>query len=137
MPRVNGNSPGASGAASAGTSAGPYTRRAGSPQDVRGSRSLPLIELSRRNSSQRDVAVLPRRVRVALRAQHGERRAEPRARVARLDALVHVTALGGHVRVGELLAILPGARPAGLRGGARPLQLTPVQDVDGRLRAPH
>src|SRR2546426_9096374 len=76
MPRVNGNSPGASPAASAGTSAGPYTRGTGSPQDVSGRRSLPLIE----DSSQRDVAVLPRRVGVALGLENRQRRAQPRAR---------------------------------------------------------
>src|SRR2546426_3476292 len=126
MPRVNGNSPGASPAASAGTSAGPYTRGTGSPQDVSGRRSLPLIE----DSSQRDVAVLPRRVGVALGLENRQRRAQPRARVARLDDLVHVAALGGHVRVGELLAILadPRLAEAGIGGG---LQLTLVQDVDG------
>src|SRR2546425_8114361 len=129
MPRVNGNSPGASRAASAGTSAGPYTRFTGSPQDVSGSRSLPLIE----ESSQRDVAVLPRRVGVALGSQDGQRRAQPRARVTRLDDLVHVAALGGHVWVGELLAILADARLAKGRGVARRLELAPVPDVDGAL----
>src|SRR3989442_12618354 len=116
MPRVNGNWPGASRAASAGTSAGPYTRGTGSPQDVSGRRSLPLIE----DSSQRDVAVLPRRVGVALGLENRPRRAQPRARVARLDDLVHVAALRGHVRGGELLAILADARPAeGRVGGPR------------------
>src|SRR3989441_13158189 len=132
MPRVNGNSPGASRAASAGTSAGPYTRGTGSPQDVSGRRSLPLIE----DSSQRDVAVLPRRVGVALGLENRQRRAQPRARVARLDDLVHVAALGGHVRVGELLAILADARLAEAGIGGR-LQLALVQDVDGALRPPH
>src|SRR2546426_9719604 len=132
MPRVNGNSPGASRAASAGTSAGPYTRGAGSPEAVSGGRSLPLIE----DSSQRDVAVLPRRVGVALGLENRQRRAQPRARVARLDDLVHVAALGGHVRVGELLAILADARLAEAGIGGR-LPLTLVQGVDGGPRPPH
>src|SRR4030081_3929832 len=95
MPRVNGNSPGVSRGLSAGTSAGPYTRLTGSPQDVSGSRSLPLIA----DSSQRDVAVLPRRVGVALGSENGQRGAEPRARVARLDDLLHLRALGRPRRV--------------------------------------
>src|SRR2546430_386850 len=124
MPRVNGNSPGASRAGAAGTAAGRYTGGTGSPQDVSGRRSLPLIE----DSSQRDVAVLPRRVGVALGLENRQRRAQPRARVARLDDLVHVAALGGHVRVGELLAILADARlaEAGIGGG---LPLPPCHDV--------
>src|SRR3989442_10494994 len=103
-----------------------------SSQDVSGRRSLTLIE----GSSQRDVAVLPRRVGVALGLENRQRRAQPRARVARLDDLVHVAALGGHVRVGELLAILadPRLAEAGIGGG---LPLTLVQDVDGALRPPH
>src|SRR5437899_8366470 len=132
MPRVTGNSPGVSRAPSAGTSAGPYTRLTGSPQDVSGSRSLPLIG----DSSQRDVAVLPRRVGVALGSENGQRGAQPRARVARLDDLVHVAALGGHVRVAELLAILADPRLAEAGIGGR-LQLTLVQDVDGALRPHH
>src|SRR3989442_8095693 len=118
MPRVNGNSPGASRAASAGTSAGPYTRGTGSPQDVSGRRSLPLIE----DSSQRDVAVLPRRVGVALCLENRQRRAQPRPRVARLDDLVHVAAPGGHPRGGELLAILAdtGLAEAGIGGPPQP-----------------
>src|SRR5215470_10059065 len=106
MPRVNGNCPGVSAPVSAGTSVGPYTRLMRSPQDVTGSRSLPLIDYS----SQRDVAVFPWRVGVALRLQYRQRRAETRARVARLDHLVDVAALGGHIRVGELLAISANAR---------------------------
>src|SRR5207237_8316916 len=106
MPRVNGNSPGVSGGPAAGTSAGPYTRLTGSPQDVSGSRSLPLIA----DSSQRDVAVLPRRVGVALGSENGQRGAQPRPRVARLDHLVHVTALGRHIRARALLAV-PAAAP--------------------------
>src|SRR5256885_10084998 len=90
MPRVNGNSPGVSRAPSAGTSAGPYTRLTGSPQDVSGSRSLPLIG----DSSQRDVAVLPRRVGVAPGSEKRPRGAQPRARVAPLDDLLHLAALG-------------------------------------------
>src|SRR5919201_4583635 len=108
MPRVNGNSPGVSRPASAGTSVGPYTRLTGSPHEVSGSRSLPLMG----HSSQRDVAVLLRRVRVALRFQDGQGGAESRARVARLDHLVHVAALGGDVGVGELFTILADARLA-------------------------
>src|SRR3989441_12763974 len=109
MPRVNGNSPGASRAASAGTSAGPYTRGTGSPQDVSGRRSLPLIK----DSSQRDVAVLPRRVGVPLGLENRQRRAQPRARVARLDDLVHVAPLGGPRAGGGPLPIPPDARPPG------------------------
>src|SRR6266404_1188023 len=133
MPRVNGNSPGVSRAPSAGTSAGPYTRLTGSPQDVSGSRSLPLIG----DSSQRDVAVLPRRVGVALGSENGQRGAQPRARVARLDDLVHVAALGGHVRVRELRAVFADARLPEGRGIVRRLELAPVQDVDGALGSHH
>src|SRR5919108_4954137 len=121
MPRVNGNWPGASRAASAGTSAAPYTRFTGSPQEVSGSCSLPLIG----RSSQRNVAVLPGRVHVALRPQDGQGRAESRACVARLDDLVHVAALGGDVGIGELLAILPDARLTEGPRVARRFELAP------------
>src|SRR5437867_13160393 len=126
MPRVNGNSPGVSRPASPGTSVGPYSRLTGSPQEVSGSRSLPLVA----HSSRRDVAVLARRVGVALRLQDCQGGAEPRARVARLDHLVHVAALGGHVGVGELFAILADAGLAERGIGGR-LQFALVQDVDG------
>src|SRR6185369_8834399 len=108
MPRVKGYSPGVSFRASAGTSVGPYTRLTRSPQEVTGSRSLPLIG----HSSQRDVAVLPRWVGVTLGLQDHQRGAEPRARVARLDDLVHVAALGGDIGIGELLAVLANPRVA-------------------------
>src|SRR5437762_13272043 len=124
MPRVNGNSPGVSPPASAGTSPGPYTRLTGTPQDASGSRSL----IGR--SSQRNVAVLARRVRVALRFQDGQRGAESRACVAGLDHLVHVTALGGDVGIGELLAVLANPRLAESGIGGR-LQFALVQNIDG------
>src|SRR5438874_12774666 len=98
MPRVNGNSPGVSGGPAAGTSAAPYTRLTGSPQDVSRSRSLPLIG----DSSQRDVAVLPRRVGVALGSEDGQRGAQSRARVARLGGLVRVAGAGRHGRLPRL-----------------------------------
>src|SRR2546429_2218274 len=106
MPRVNGNSPGVSGRPAAGTSAGPYTRLTGSPQDVSGSRSLPLIA----DSSQRDVAVLFRRVCVALGSENGQRGAQPRARGARLRDPLPVAPLRRPVPVSGPLAVLPGAR---------------------------
>src|SRR5712691_8086281 len=55
---------------------------------------------------QRDVPVLPRRVLVALVAQHGEGGDQLPAREARLDDLVDVPALGRDVRVGELVPVL-------------------------------
>src|SRR2546425_11280566 len=106
MPRVNGNSPGASRAASAGTSAGPYTRGTGSPQDVSARRSLPLIE----DSSQRDVAVLPRRVGVPLGLENRQRPAQPRAVVPGLENLTPLAPVGGHLPVGGLRPILADAR---------------------------
>src|SRR5690349_6843485 len=133
MPRVNGNSPGVSRAASAGTSTATYTRFTGSPQDVSGWRSPGLIH----DSSQRDVAVLAWGVGVPLGPQQRQRRAEPRAGVARLDHLVHVAALGRDVRVGELLAILADAGLAEGGGVAGRLELAPVEDVDGALGAHH
>src|SRR2546428_12306904 len=107
MPRVNGNSPGASRAASAGTSAGPYTRGTGSPQDVSGRRSLPLIE----DSSQRDVAVLPRRGGVPPGLENPQRRAQPRPRVGRPGDLVPGAPLLGPRPGGGLLSATADGRP--------------------------
>src|SRR5438034_6075452 len=131
MPRVNGNSPGAPSDAGSGASSGPNARFTGSPQDVEGSRSLPLID----HSSQRDVAVLAWGVRVALGPQQRQRRRQACARVARLDDLVHVPALRRHVGVGELLPVLADLRLAEGGGVRRALELAAVEDVDGALRA--
>src|SRR4051812_40147381 len=50
---------------------------------------------------ERRVAVLARGELLALRAQHGERARQHLARVARVDDVVDVAALGGLVRVEE------------------------------------
>src|SRR5262245_64841848 len=56
--------------------------------------------------SERDVAMLLRRVLVALVGEHLERGDETRARVLGLDDLVDVAELGRLERVGELLTVV-------------------------------
>src|ERR1044072_8361586 len=86
---------------------------------------------------ERDVAVLLRRVRVALVLQEFERAYEFRARLRRLDDLVNEAALGCDVRVGELLLELGDACAArGLHVGSL-RKLAPVEDADRAFRAPH
>src|SRR6185312_1675502 len=61
-------------------------------------------------SSQRRVAVLAPRVLELLVLECGQRLADPPARAMRHDHVVDEAAIGRHERVGELLAILLGAR---------------------------
>src|SRR5262250_3109251 len=85
--------------------------------------------------SERDVAMLLRRVLVALVLQHLERADEPRTGVLRLDDLVDVAQLRRLVRVRERAAILgdePGPGRVLVRG---PLDLVPEDDVDRAVGA--
>src|SRR6266568_5685638 len=82
-----------------------------------------------RSSLQGDVAMLLRRILVALVAQHGKGGDQLSAREARLDDLVDVAALRSDVRIGELLSVLSDLRVAVAR--------TFVQNADRTLRAHH
>src|SRR5689334_9903964 len=85
--------------------------------------------------SERDVAMLLRRVPVALVLEHLERADETRAGVLRLDDLVDVAELRGLVRVGEGPPVLRDeARPSAL-GVLRLLDLVPEDDVDRAVRS--
>ena len=91
----------------------------------------------RGRASERDVAMLLPRVRVALVGEHLERADEPGPRLARQDDLVDVAACRRDVRVGELGLVLGdqalalGRRVVG--AGDRVLE----DDVDRALRAHH
>lgn len=82
---------------------------------------------------ERDVAVLPRRVGVALVAQHIERGDQSRPALARVDHVVDVAPGRRDVRVGELLAVLRDARLRGRSGIVRGVDLLPEEDLDGAL----
>src|ERR1051325_1813556 len=85
--------------------------------------------------SERDVAMLPGRVLLALVLQHLERADDLRSRLFRLDDLVDVAELGGLERIGERAPVLRD-QPAPLAVGIlRPLELVPEDDVDRALRA--
>src|SRR5438552_4498024 len=86
-------------------------------------------------ASERDVAMLPGRVLLALVLQDLERADDFRARVLGLDDLVDVAELGGLERIRERAPVLRD-QPAPLAVGVlRPLELVPEDDVDGALRA--
>src|SRR5204863_9332865 len=85
--------------------------------------------------SEWDVAVLLRRVLVALGLERGEAVDQLRARLMGTDDLVDEAALRGDVRVCELLAVLgnPGrARRGDIRGG---IELALVKNIDRSLGA--
>ena len=65
-------------------------------------------------TSQRDVAVLARRVRVALALEHPERGDDARPGLRRHDDVVEVAAAGRHLGIGEALLVL-GGQPRQLR----------------------
>src|SRR6267143_6722827 len=94
----------------------------GAPQEVSGSVMIAP------SSSQRDVAVLLRRVRVALGPRELERGTEARAGVPGLDHLVDVAPLGRHVRMRELLAVLGRLLVAEGRRLCRLLELASIED---------
>src|SRR5437764_15478971 len=84
---------------------------------------------------ERNVAVLLRRVRVAFVFEEREGAYELGARLRRLDDFVNEAALGGDVRVGELLLELCGAR-ASRRLFVRSLaNLASVENPDRAFRA--
>src|SRR5262247_1843387 len=86
--------------------------------------------------SEGDVAMLLRRVLLALVLQDLERTDEFRSRLVRLDDLVDVAELGGLERVGERAPVL-GDQPAPLAVGIlRALELVAEDDVD-RALGPH
>src|SRR5437763_16066736 len=88
-----------------------------------------------RPGSERDVAMLLRRVPVALVLQHLERADEPRTRLLGRDDLVDVAELGGLEGVGERLPVV-GDEPLALALGVlRALDLVAEDDVDGAVRA--
>src|SRR5438093_11289085 len=91
------------------------------------------LKSGRDAGSEWNVAMLLRRVPVALVLQHLERADETRARLLRLDHLVDVAELGRLVRVRERLPIV-GDEPLALLlrlGGL--LDLVPEDDVDGAV----
>src|SRR6185503_16401487 len=86
--------------------------------------------------SERDVAMLLRRVLVALVREHLERADETGARVLGADDLVDVAELGGLERVGELLPVVGRETLALGLGLLGLLDLVAEDDVDGAVR-PH
>src|SRR5689334_10208306 len=84
--------------------------------------------------SERDVAMLLRRVLVALVLEHLERADDLRARVLGLDDLVDVAELRGLERVRERAAVIRDEPlPLGV-DVLRALELVPEDDVDRALR---
>src|SRR5438876_9720418 len=140
IPRVYGNVPGAPRAwlaARTGTSAGPYTGL--SRSFGRGSAVMALLVSSRGSPGHAlewNVPVLARRILVALGRDDREAGRKARPRVTRQDDLVHVAALGGDVRIGELLPVFASLRVfEGARIG-RGVHLATVEDVH-RALGPH
>src|SRR2546430_10342222 len=86
--------------------------------------------------SERDVAVLLRRSRLAFRAQHGERIDDPRSCFSRLDHVVEVPHPGRDVRVREAVPVFLDQFLLPLRGFLRPLDLLLEDDLD-RALGPH
>src|SRR4030095_17188939 len=80
--------------------------------------------------------VLLGRVGVALGPRQLQGRAQSRPRIAWLDYLVDVAALGGGVRSREHFAVLARLVLAQGRRVLRPFHLSPVEDVD-RALGPH
>src|SRR5579885_1534532 len=98
-----------------------------------------LATSTRRKSgrSERDVAMLLRRVLVALVLQHPQRADQPRARVLGQDDRVDVAKLGGleRVREGPAVVLLEALALGGGVGGA--LDLVAEDDVDRAVGAHH
>src|SRR2546421_6411692 len=86
--------------------------------------------------SERDVAVLLRRSRLAFRAQHGERIDDPRSGLARFDHVVEVPHPGRDVRVREPVPIFLDEFSLPFRGFLRLLDLLLEDDLNGAL-GPH
>src|SRR4051794_27304343 len=85
--------------------------------------------------SERDVAMLLRRVLLALVLEDLERADDLRSRLLRLDDLVDVAELGGLERIRERAPVLGDeAAPLAVRV-LRPLELIPEDDVDRPFRA--
>src|SRR5258705_11081110 len=78
--------------------------------------------------SERNVAVLLRRVPVALGLERREPVDQLRARLARTDDLVEEAALRGHERVRELLAVLRDLRRARRGDVGGRVELPPLED---------
>jgi hypothetical protein len=84
-----------------------------------------------------DIAMLARRVAVALVLQRLERADEARARVARHQDFIDVPELGRLERVGEGAPVFLGEPVALGDRVARPGKLVAEHDVDGLLGAHH
>src|SRR5215203_6520026 len=111
------------------------TRPKGGTRSVAVARSRRSASVRKDTGSERDVAMLLPRVRVALVREELQGADQPRTRLAREDDLVDVAARRGDVRIGERRLVFryePATLPGRIGGAGNRL---PVDDVHGALRA--